>query len=161
MARSRPALLQPGLGLSLADDPGVIGALVFVLDARQQLFGLSGADGVASGESVGDRQKQSDQRILIFRVDFQHIQADALGRARLVEEAVKMRPLEGLRDGVFVNLLQIEHGASNECAAICHTAYAIFHMKIWRTIIQYSTGCMWPAPSRPGPRRNTRRRSIR
>src|SRR5262249_3427632 len=90
---------------------------------------LSGADGVASGESIGDRQKQSDQRVLIFRVDFQHVKADALGRARLIEEAVKMRPLEGLRDGVFVNLLQIEHGASNECAAICHMPYFIFHMK--------------------------------
>src|SRR5215510_9280264 len=56
VARPRPSLLQPGLGLPLADNAGVIGALIFVLNARQQLFGLSGADGVALGESVGDRQ---------------------------------------------------------------------------------------------------------
>src|SRR5882672_12963737 len=32
VARSRPALLQSGFGLSLADDAGVIGAVIFVLD---------------------------------------------------------------------------------------------------------------------------------
>src|SRR5215510_15447265 len=50
VARPRPALLQPGFGLSFADDPGVISPLVFVLDSRQQLLGLSVAVGVAPGE---------------------------------------------------------------------------------------------------------------
>src|SRR5215470_7795648 len=46
VARSGPPLLQPGLGLPFADDPFVIGPLVLILDAGQDLLRLAGADGV-------------------------------------------------------------------------------------------------------------------
>ena len=109
-AGARSALVQLRLCLALINDAGVVGPFVFTPQPRQQLQRLSVADTVPFAEPVGQRQQQDDQRLLIFRVGSQHVQADALRFRRFVEQSVTRRLVQRRRNRLSGKWLDLTHG---------------------------------------------------
>ena len=108
-------MLHEGLGPPLADDPGVVGLLVIAAEPGQDLARLLYVRPVL--DLVGQGQQQRDQGLLVVRLHAQHVQADALGLPRLVQEPVALGPLEGLGHRHLGQELQLEHGPSWGIAA--------------------------------------------
>ncbi|PYJ87640.1 MAG: hypothetical protein DME22_00850 [Verrucomicrobia bacterium] len=102
--------MQLRLCLALINDAGVVGPFVFAPQPRQQIQRLSVADTVAFAEPVGQRQQQDDQRLLIFRVGSQHVQADALRFGRFVEQSVTRRLVQRRRNRLSGKRFELKHG---------------------------------------------------
>src|SRR4029079_11396281 len=83
--------LQDRLGAALADDAGIVVAVVVVGEPVHEIGGAR--RGVARrgrliAELVGQGQQQHHQRVLVDRIDLQHVETDALGLAGLVQQAI-------------------------------------------------------------------------
>jgi hypothetical protein len=90
-----------GLGPALADDPRVVGPLVVVAEPAQHALGPARVDREPF-ELVGHGQQHRHERLLVVRLDTQDVEADALGIARLVQQTVAFRLVEGFGDGIGV-----------------------------------------------------------
>src|SRR5262249_41137289 len=64
----------------------------------------------ARAELIGEREDQRAQRILIVRIDREHVAADALGLCRIVEQAIALGLVERVRDAVRCDRLELELG---------------------------------------------------
>src|SRR5690242_14427121 len=104
-----------GLGAALADDAGVVESPVLVIESRQQLPGPAHAFRGAFGELIRDGEQQGDQRLLVPGLELQHIEADAFGGRRVVDDAVSLGLLKGGGDALPRDSLERElvaHGCS-------------------------------------------------
>ena len=71
---------------------------LILTQSRQQLARLSVTHAVAFTKAVGHRQEQRDDGLLIFRIGFKHVQADAFRLRRLVEQTIALGFLQCRRD---------------------------------------------------------------
>jgi hypothetical protein len=69
------------------------------------------------GKLVGQREDEHDEGVLIGRLDLQHVEADALGFAGLVQQAVALGFRECRGDGVLGDRLRLEHRSLLPCRA--------------------------------------------
>jgi len=103
--------VQAGLGLALADDAGVVGPIVIVVQAGEEFLRLRVADAIASAESVGQRQQENHQRLLMVRLRPEHVQADALRLRRFIEQAITRRFLQRRGNGLRGEGLEFKHSS--------------------------------------------------
>ena len=99
-SRSRTVPPQHGSCPSLADDAGVIGAIVLALQFREQLPGILHARSCRFTELIGPSEEKQHQCPLVAGITFQDVQADTLRLQRLVEQAVVVRALDGVGNRV-------------------------------------------------------------
>src|SRR3954469_11153691 len=92
-----PGHARPELhfGASLADDAGVVGSLVLILESRQHLLRPTNALRWCRPELIGDGQDERHQRLLVIRAQGQNIETDALRRAGIVDDPVALGFLQG------------------------------------------------------------------
>src|SRR5581483_10610868 len=84
-------LPQLRFAAALRPNPAVIGAFVFAFDARAQLFRLRVADAVTFFETIGQREQQGDDGLLVFGIDRENVVANAFRFARLVKQTIALR----------------------------------------------------------------------
>ena len=107
-ARAGAAVRELRLRAPLGDDPGAVRLVVFAFERRQRLARALVRVGCGA-ELIGEREQQRDERGLIVGVDREDVEADALGFARLVEEAVPLGLRQGGVDGVTRERLEFAH----------------------------------------------------
>ena len=95
---------------TLINDARVIDASILVLYPRQKFLYVRVADRIVLAKSISHRQYDVDQRFLIFGVDREDVEANALGRGRLVQQAIVAGLFEGSGNGFLGKWLEIEHG---------------------------------------------------
>src|SRR5207245_5051903 len=99
-ARAARAPVEISLGPPLTDDPGVIRAFVFVAQPRYDFPRFRVADRVTFVKTIGQRQYQDSERLLVFRIRPEAVQANTLGLGGLVEEPVAHRLLQSGGNGL-------------------------------------------------------------
>ena len=85
---------------TLANDPRVIRAFVFVAQPRYDFPRFRVADRVTFVKTIGQRQYQDSERLLVFRIRPEDVQANTLGLGGLVEEPVAHRLLQSGGNGL-------------------------------------------------------------
>src|SRR5262245_51567702 len=105
----RHAAAEPRPGATLPDDAGEIVVAVLVVDPLEARPGLAERLGaLLAFELIGQRQNQRGNRLLVAGVRGEHVEADAGGLARLVEQTVTDGLFERARYRVSRQLLQFE-----------------------------------------------------
>ena len=99
MAGPGMTLTQLRLGSALADDAAMVSPLIRIAETGQYFLRLQDTHRIALSEPVGQCQQQNDQRLLVFRIDLEHIVTNTLGLRRFVEQAVAYGFFQGRRDG--------------------------------------------------------------
>jgi len=99
-AAARFSVGEQGLRASLVDDPAVVGAFVFVVQLRDRAPCVRDTTGIEH-ELVGEGEEQRCSCLLVVGIDGEHVEADAFGLARLVQEPIPFRfderPGHGIR----------------------------------------------------------------
>src|SRR5690349_13981540 len=98
--------MELGLRPPLADDAGIVCAFVIILEARQHFSRAMHAVGLLFAELIGDRQEQCDESALVLWIDAKNVKADALGRRRVIEQAIALRLLQRGRHSLTRDRLQ-------------------------------------------------------
>src|SRR5438105_2924498 len=106
-ARSR--LAEQRARAPLANDAGVVGALVAVLDAAKCLPCPRDGRGAVLAELVRQRQDQPDQGRLTLRIDVEDVEVDVLGLPGLAEQPVALALRERARYPILREQLELEH----------------------------------------------------
>ena len=98
-----------GLIAAAKQSPGKLNFASVGVGSTQQFAGVLRGRGPRPGELVGDGQDAGDERVLVPRVEPQHVLADALGLLGLVEQPVAVGLLQGGRDALAGEVFEVEH----------------------------------------------------
>ena len=85
------AVTELRLGTSLADDPRIVGPLVLAVEPFDGVPGFADGRRHVTVELIRECEQQHHQRVLVVGIDVQSVQADALGLAGLVQQAIPLR----------------------------------------------------------------------
>ena len=87
-------LLEMSPAASLRDEAGIIGSLVLVPNLGKQVSSPAIGLPLTVRELVRECEKEYDERLLVFRLDLENVQTDALRLLGFVQEAVLFCPFE-------------------------------------------------------------------
>ena len=93
--------MQGGASAPFADNPGVIGAILFVVKAGEEFLRPRENSGQVFLELVGESQKQPHQRLSVGRLNLKDVEINAFCFSRLAEQPIPYRFLEGSRNPFF------------------------------------------------------------
>ena len=97
-------------GATLADQAGVLGALVGAGELRHEIEGLAVRPG-ALAELIGQREDQHHQRGLMNLIDGEDVETDAFGLFGLAEQPVALGFVDGGGQRIRREWLQVKHDA--------------------------------------------------
>src|SRR4051812_37621944 len=107
---ARSGSTKQHLGPPLADDPGVIGTLVLILDAGEHLTRPGDAVWQPALELVGDGQHKADDGLLVAQVYVKHVTVDTLGFPGLIQQPIALRLRERTWNATHRQEFDLEHG---------------------------------------------------
>ena len=94
---ARPTVGELRFRTPLGDNAAIVVPFVFVANVREDfLCPVSGAGAIA--ELIGEREHEDDARGLVVRIGLEDIEADTLGFARFIEQAIALGFLERRRN---------------------------------------------------------------